>query len=127
LQWVTVTVIKQFCFCTRQEWWDVKAGNPHQIRYTDSYGEICTHIVECPQLISNFFAGCNAIDAHNPLRQDLLRLERKWATQNPWFQLATTYDGICVTDAYLLCNYHHVIIVFNGGDDAEKSEARIFL
>jgi hypothetical protein len=49
-----------------------------------------------PQVISNFFAGSNVIDMHNQLHQDLLKLEKKWVTQNPWFRLAATLAGINV-------------------------------
>ncbi len=86
-----------------------KPGTPYQMRYTDSFGNICTRFVDRPQVVSNFFAGSNVIDTHNQLRQDNLKLEKKWMTQNPWFRLATTLIGITVTDAYLLCNYHNVI------------------
>ena len=83
-----------------------KPGTPYQMR---SFGNICTRFVDRPQVFSNFFAGSNVIDTHNQLRQDNLKLEKKWMTQNPWFRLATTLIGITVTDAYLLCNYHNVI------------------
>jgi hypothetical protein len=100
-----------------------KPGDPYQMKYTDNYGNICTHDVDRPQVISIFFAGSNVINTHNQLRQHSLKLERKWATQNPWFRLATTYVGVCVTDAYLLCNYHRMINVTNSGDDQEKKLA----
>ena len=86
-----------------------KPGDPYKMRYTDSFGNICIRNVDRPQVVSNFFASSNTIDTHNQLRQDSLKLEKKWVTQNPWFRLATTYVGICVTDTYLLLNYHKVI------------------
>ncbi len=91
------------------------------MKYTDSFGNICTHNVDRPQVVSNFFASSNVIDTHNQLRQDSLKLEKKWVTQNPWFRLATTYVGICVTDAFLLLTYHQVINVSKRGmEDQEK-------
>jgi hypothetical protein len=86
-----------------------KLGDPYHMKYTDIYGNICTWYVDRPQVISNFFAGSNVIDTHNQLRQDSLKLEKKWVTQNPWFRLATTLVRINVTDAFLLCNYHQVL------------------
>jgi hypothetical protein len=86
-----------------------KPGNPYHMKYTDSFGNICTRYVDRPQVISNFFAGSNVIDTHNQLRQDSLRLEKKWLTQSPWFRLATTLVAVTVTDTFLLCNYHKVI------------------
>ncbi len=47
------------------------------MRYTDSFGNICTRYVDRPQVISIFFAGSNVIDTHNQLRQDSLKLEKK--------------------------------------------------
>jgi hypothetical protein len=82
-----------------------KPGTPYQMRYTDSFGNICTRYVDRPQVVSNFFAGSNVIDTHNQLRQDSLKLEKKWITQNPWFRLATTLIGITVTDSALCRNF----------------------
>lgn len=99
-----------------------KPGDPYQMKYTDSFGNICTRNVNRPQVVSNFFASSNVIDMHNQLRQDSLKLEKKWVTQSPWFRLATTYVGICVTDAFLLLNYHQVINVSKKGmEDQEKN------
>ncbi len=36
------------------------------------------------------------------MRQDSLKLEKKWVTQNPWFCLAMTLIWITVTDAFLI-------------------------
>jgi hypothetical protein len=88
---------------------DSGPGDPYEMKYTDTYGNICTRYVDCPQVISKFFASSNVIEPHNQLRQDLLQLEKKWLTKNPFFRLATTLTGINVTDTYLLANYHKVI------------------
>ncbi|MFN9978461.1 MAG: hypothetical protein ACK53Y_01035, partial [bacterium] len=60
------------------------------------------------------------IDTHNQLRQDNLKLEKKWLTQNTWFRLATMLIGVVVTNTFLLCTYHEVI---NGGN-GEQQEKR---
>jgi len=31
-----------------------KPGTPYQIKYTDSFGNICTRYVDCPQVVSNY-------------------------------------------------------------------------
>jgi hypothetical protein len=93
------------------------------MKYTDIYGNICTRYVDHPQVISNFFAGSNVIDTHNQLRQDSLKLEKKWVTQNPWFRLATTLVGINVTDAFLLCNYHQVLNCSKRSDDDQEKKS----
>jgi hypothetical protein len=51
-------------------------GEPYEMKYTDSYGNICTRHVERPDVISKFFVTSNVIDTHNQLQQDLLRLEK---------------------------------------------------
>jgi len=94
-----------------------KPGDPYQMKYTDSFGNLCTRYVDRPQVISNFFAGSNAIDTHNQLRQDSLKLEKKWATQSPWFRLATTLIGVNVVDTFLLCSYHKVFNVSKSEND----------
>jgi hypothetical protein len=52
-------------------------GDPYEMKYTNSYGNICTRFVDRPEVISNFFASTNIIDTHNQLRQLLLQLEKK--------------------------------------------------
>ncbi len=88
---------------------DSGPGDPYEMKYMDTYGNICTWYVDRPEVISKFSASSNVIDTHNQLRQDLLQLEKKWLTKNPFFLLATTLTGINVTDTYLLANYHKVI------------------
>jgi hypothetical protein len=90
------------------------------MKYTDSFGNICTRYVDRPQVISNFFAGSNAIIAHNQLRQDSLRLEKKWATQNPWFRLTTTLVRINVTDTFLLSSYHRILNFSKKNNDDQE-------
>jgi len=90
------------------------------MKYTDSYGNVCTRFVDRPDVISKFFATSSIIDTHNQLRQDLLQLEKKWLTKNPFFRLTTTLLGINVTDTFLLAN-HHRIINHTSGTSSEKN------
>jgi hypothetical protein len=103
-----------------------KPGTPYQMKYTNAFGSICTRFVDRPQVVSNFFAGSNVIDTHNQLRQDSLKLEKKWMTQNPWFHLAMTLISIMVTDAFLLCNYHKVINSGSADNQGEKHMIQCF-
>jgi len=84
-------------------------GEPYHRKYIDSFGNISTHYVDWPQVISNFFGSSNKIDIHNQLHQDCLKLEKQWITQDPYFHLGTTFVGINVTDTFLLENYHKLI------------------
>jgi hypothetical protein len=71
-------------------------GKPYEMKYTDSYGNVCTRFVDHLDVISKFFATSNTIDTHNQLRQDLLQLEKKLVTKKPYFCLTTTLLGINV-------------------------------
>ncbi len=51
-------------------------GDPYEMKFTDSYGNVVTRYVDRPEVISNFFRSSNVIDTHNQLRQDLLQLEK---------------------------------------------------
>ena len=109
-----------FFVCTRNAGSTVK-GAEYVMKYTDGYGNICTRLVDRPDLIAKFFASSNVIDTHNQLRQFLLALEKKWLTQNAYFRLATTYLGINVVDTYHLANHHKIINV--SANDEKKMSA----
>jgi hypothetical protein len=77
-------------------------------------------------VISKFFASSNIIDTHNQLRQDLLHLEKKWLTKNPFFCLSTMLIGVNVTDTFLLANHHKVINISNSTMGKQKISIRRF-
>jgi hypothetical protein len=101
-------------------------GDPYEMKFTDSYGNIVTRFVDRPDVISTFFKTSNAIDTHNQLRQDLLQLEKKWLTKNPFFRLTTTLISINVTDAFLLSNHHKIINSGSGFYDEKKISIQRF-
>jgi hypothetical protein len=88
---------------------NTEQGDPYEMKYMDSYGNICTRYVDQPDVISKFFASSNVIDTHNQLRQDLLQLKKKWLAKNPFFRLTTNLIGINVMDAFLLASHHKVL------------------
>ena len=51
-------------------------GKPCEIKYTDDYGNVCVCLVDCPYLVSHFFAGSNLVDKHNQVQQDELGLKK---------------------------------------------------
>jgi hypothetical protein len=114
-----------FVFCTYLEWRDDKAWRslPNEI-YRFIF-HICTHNVDPPQVVSNFFAGSNVNYTHNQLHQDSLRVEKRWITQSPWLRLATIYVEICNTDAFLLCNYHPVVKISKKGTEDQEHKISI--
>jgi len=66
------------------------------------------------------------IDTNNRLREDNLKLEKKWLTQSPWFCLATTLIRVVVTNMFLLCSYHKVINGGNGEQQEKKNTIQRF-
>ena len=69
--------------------------------------DIVTELKEipCPCNVSDMIAGFGAIDQHNKLRQGLLRMEYQKKTIHWWKRLATTIDGMNVTDAFKMMSY----------------------
>ena len=96
------------------------SGDPYEMKFTDSYGNIVTLFIDHPEVVSTFFKMSNAIDTHNQLCQDLLQLEKKWLTKNPFFCLTTTLIAINVTDAFLLSNHHKLINSGSGCNEGKK-------
>jgi hypothetical protein len=69
---------------------DVSEGIPYNMKSTDSYGNICTNLAECPDIISKLLASLNVVYAHNELRQFLLGFQKKWFTKTH-FWLVTIF------------------------------------
>jgi hypothetical protein len=71
---------------------------------TDADGQhniVTEHIqIPCPTNVADMIAGFGAIDQHNALRQGILKLEYQKKTFHWWKRVATTIDGMHVTDAY---------------------------
>ena len=42
-----------------------KAGKPYEMKFTDSFNNICTRDVPRPAVVSQFFDDSNVIDSHN--------------------------------------------------------------
>jgi hypothetical protein len=61
--------------------------------------------IPCPCNVSDMIAGFGSIDQHNKLRQGLLKMEYQKKTIHWWKRLATTIDGMNVTDAYKMMCY----------------------
>jgi hypothetical protein len=101
-------------------------SEPYEMKFTDSYGNIVICFVDRPEVMSTFFMTSNSIDTHNQLHQDLLQLEKKWLTKNPYFRLATTLLGINVTDTFLLANHHKIIDRGVGSIEEKNKHPTIF-
>jgi hypothetical protein len=87
----------------------LEARTPYEMKYTDTYGNVCVRGVERPDVISKFFQTSNIIGTHNQLWQDFLCLETKWRIRSAYFCLSTTLIRINVTDCFLLAGHHKVI------------------
>ncbi|MGH7973928.1 MAG: hypothetical protein ACREBR_00280 [bacterium] len=88
-------------------------GKCYEMKYPDLHGNVCVRHVERPAVISNFFRDSNVIDTHNHARQSELALEKKWATQDPYFRLLCTIIGFTVTDVWKLAHHHHLFNAAN--------------
>ena len=75
-------------------------GEPYEMKWSDEFGNVHVRDVPRPALVSYFFQHVNAIDIHNHLRQYCLRIEKRWVTSNPYFQLTTTLMGMNVVDTF---------------------------
>ena len=52
-------------------------GEPYEMKFTDTYGNIHVRDVDCPAVISRFFQESNCVDKHNQASQFELDLENK--------------------------------------------------
>jgi hypothetical protein len=86
-----------------------KAGTPYDMKFCDSYNNVCVRKVNRPVIISQFFDDSNCIDSHNHVRQFELALEKRWFTRDPFFRLHMTLIGMTVTDVWRLSHYHKLI------------------
>ena len=73
------------------------------------FGNIDVRYVPRPQVVSRYFNESNCIDMHNQLRQDGLRLEKKWITQDGNFRIVTGVIGMTVVDTMKLGQYHGLL------------------
>ena len=85
-------------------------GKPYEMKYTDDHGNDCVHLVDCPDVVSHFFADSNLVEKHNQVQQDELGLEKCWVTSDPYFRLTTTICSIHVVDCWKLAVYHKLIM-----------------
>jgi hypothetical protein len=86
-----------------------RPGKEYEMKYTDDHGNVCVHLVEHPDIISNFFEDSNSIDKHNQSRQFDLVLEKTWLTEDPFFRLAITLIGMNVVDTWKLADNHKLL------------------
>ena len=93
-------------FCCTQNAGSTRQGKPYEMKFTDSFGNVCVRLVDRPEVISDFFQAANVIDTANHVRQYELALEKKWCTHDPYFRLRTTMEGIGVAQTWFLSRYH---------------------
>jgi hypothetical protein len=96
-------------------------GKPYEMKYMDDHGNVCVHLVECPDIVSKFFLDSNTIDKHNQSRQYDLALEKTWLTQDPYFHLATTLLGIITVNTWKLADWHKIVNPPNAREDSKMT------
>ena len=100
-----------FFVCT-QSAGTTQPGEPYEMKFTDSYGNVCVRFVDRPRVLLEFFNDSNVIDTHNMARQSELALEKAWVTHNPFFRIHTTIEGITLTDVWYLSRHHRLFTRF---------------
>ena len=85
-----------------------RPGDPYEMKFTDTYGNVCVRFVDRPKVLSEFFNDSNIIDTHNMARQSELALEKKWVTHNPYFRIHTTIEAMNLTDVWYLARHHNL-------------------
>ena len=96
---------KVLCFVATKDAGMTKLGDPYNAKFPDQYGNVKVREVDRPAIVSTYFQVSNKVDRHNHVRQYLLKLEKLWVTENPWFRIVTTIIGMTVVDAWLLVNH----------------------
>jgi hypothetical protein len=86
-----------------------KAGTPYDMKFCDSYKNVCVRKFDRPAIVSQFVDDSNCIDSHNHVRQFELALEKLWFIRDPFFRLHTTLTGMTVTDVWRLSQYHKLV------------------
>jgi hypothetical protein len=74
----------------------------YEMKFNDAFCNAAQHLIECPEILLDFFQKSNNIDKHNQLRQGNLALEKRWLTQNPYFRLHTTIIGMFIVICFPL-------------------------
>jgi hypothetical protein len=83
----------------------VNPARPYYAKFPDEYNNVASRAIDRPFIISEYFTSSNCIDAHNHIRQGVLKLEKHWVTQQCWYRIFTTMLGINLTDAWKA--HHH--------------------
>jgi hypothetical protein len=96
---------KVLCFVATKDAGTTKLGDPYNAKFPDQHGNVKVQEVDRPAIVSTYFQASNKVDRHNHVRQYLLKLEKLWVTENPWFRIVTTIIGMTVVDAWLLVNH----------------------
>lgn len=75
-------------------------GSTYSAKFQDGVGNVITRPVDRQIMASRYYSYSPAVDQNNQARQDELKLEELWQTQECWFRLFCTIIGITTTDAY---------------------------
>ena len=63
-------------FVATQDAGSTRKGKPYEMKYVDSYENVCVRYVDRPQVISDYFIDSNVIDTANHVRQYELALQK---------------------------------------------------
>ena len=78
-------------FITTKGAGSMQPGQPYHTKFPDKFGNVWTREVARPEIVSNHFNRSNVVDLHNQAQQTELALEKKWITQNAFFDYILHY------------------------------------
>eukprot|EP00957_Ditylum_brightwellii_P014640 1103130-Ditylum_brightwellii.AAC.1 len=90
---------KVICFIVAEGTCSIKPGKPHKARWSGRHGNVHSHSIDHPFLVSTYFEYCGIIDSHNEQRQFELAHQKHRITHDPYCCLSTSLFGVCVMNA----------------------------
>ena len=107
------------CFVATRNAGSTREGEPYEMKFMDTHGNVHVRLVSRPALISSFFGKSSCVDKHNQARQYELALKKKWETCDPMFCLETTMIGLNTVDIWKLSKYN---LLFSKSKMKHKAE-----
>ena len=87
----------------------------YRSKFEDEFGGASYKDIQRPEICEFLYEYLPIIDEHNKQRQNVLNLEKCWATKCCWFRLCTTLFGKAVTDMYRVYRHHDIDTYQNMG------------
>jgi hypothetical protein len=80
----------------------------YETKFEDEWGNTMSREIDRPNICHFLYQYLPLIDEHNKQRQNLLQLEKRWHTQDVWFRLVTTLEGMATVDMHRVYRYFEI-------------------